>query len=71
MRILVVGGGGREHAIIKSLKKNTTVEEIFAAPGNAGMGKDATCVNTRSMPKPVRYFPIIKNSTINLISKSF
>jgi len=45
MRILVVGGGGREHAIIKSLKKNTTVEEIFAAPGNAGMGKDATCVN--------------------------
>ena len=44
MRILVVGGGGREHAIIKSLKKNPAVEEIFALPGNAGMEKDATCV---------------------------
>ena len=45
MKLLVVGGGGREHAIIKSLKKNTTVEEIFALPGNGGMAADATCVN--------------------------
>lgn len=44
MKLLVVGGGGREHAIIKSLKKNPSVEEIFALPGNAGMEKDATCV---------------------------
>ena len=44
MKLLVVGGGGREHAIIKSLKKNSNVEEIFALPGNAGMEKDATCV---------------------------
>ncbi len=44
MKLLVVGGGGREHAIIKSLKKNPDVEEIFALPGNAGMEKDATCV---------------------------
>ena len=44
MKLLVVGGGGREHAIIKSLKKNPAVEEIFALPGNAGMEKDATCV---------------------------
>lgn len=44
MKVLVVGGGGREHAIIKSLKKNSNVEEIFALPGNAGMEKDATCV---------------------------
>ena len=44
MRILVVGGGGREHAIIKSLKKNGSVEQIFALPGNGGMAKDATCV---------------------------
>ena len=44
MKLLVVGGGGREHAIIKSLKKNPNVEEIFALPGNAGMEKDATCV---------------------------
>ena len=44
MKLLVVGGGGREHAIIKSLRKNPNVEEIFALPGNAGMEKDATCV---------------------------
>ena len=45
MKILVVGGGGREHAIIKALKKNKTITEIFAAPGNGGIEKDATCVN--------------------------
>ena len=44
MKLLVVGGGGREHAIIKSLKKSPAVEEIFALPGNAGMEKDASCV---------------------------
>ena len=43
MKILVVGGGGREHAIIKSLKKNPAVTEIFAAPGNGGMADDAVC----------------------------
>ena len=45
MRILVVGGGGREHAIIKALKKNPGITEIFAAPGNGGIAKDARCVN--------------------------
>ena len=45
MKILVVGGGGREHAIIKSLKKNPTITEIIACPGNGGIAKDATCVN--------------------------
>ena len=45
MKLLVVGGGGREHAIIKKLKENPTVTEIFATPGNGGMAKDATCVN--------------------------
>ena len=45
MKLLVVGGGGREHAIIKSLKKNKSIEEIFACPGNGGIANDATCVN--------------------------
>ena len=45
MKLLVVGGGGREHAIIKKLKENKSVEEIFALPGNGGMAADATCVN--------------------------
>ena len=44
MKILVVGGGGREHAIIKKLKQNPSVTEIFAAPGNGGIAADATCV---------------------------
>ncbi len=45
MKILVVGGGGREHAIIKKVKENKNVTEIFALPGNGGMANDATCVN--------------------------
>ena len=45
MKLLLVGGGGREHAIIKKLKENKSITEIFATPGNGGMAKDATCVN--------------------------
>lgn len=45
MKILVVGGGGREHAIIKKIKENKEVTEIFALPGNGGIAQDATCVN--------------------------
>ncbi len=44
MKILVVGGGGREHAIIRALKKNPDVREIFACPGNGGIAQDAICV---------------------------
>ncbi len=45
MKILVVGGGGREHAIIKKIKENKNVTEIFALPGNGGIAKDATCID--------------------------
>ncbi len=44
MKLLVVGGGGREHAIIKKLKENSAVTAIFALPGNGGIAADATCV---------------------------
>ncbi len=44
MKIMVVGGGGREHAIIKKLKLNPAVTEIFALPGNGGIAMDAICV---------------------------
>ena len=44
MNLLVVGGGGREHAIIKKLKENQSVSAIFALPGNGGIAADATCV---------------------------
>lgn len=45
MKIMVVGGGGREHAIIKKIKENKEVEKIYALPGNGGMAKDAELVN--------------------------
>ena len=43
MKILVVGGGGREHAIIQKLKENKSVEKIYALPGNGGIAADAEC----------------------------
>ncbi len=45
MKVMVVGGGGREHAIIKKIKENKNVTQLFALPGNGGIAKDATCVN--------------------------
>ncbi|MBR6563431.1 MAG: phosphoribosylamine--glycine ligase [Clostridia bacterium] len=45
MKILVVGGGGREHAIITKIKQNKNVEKIYALPGNGGIARDAECVN--------------------------
>ena len=44
MNLLVVGGGGREHTIIKKLKENPAVETIYALPGNGGIAADAVCV---------------------------
>ena len=44
MKLLVVGGGGREHTIIKKLKENPSVETIYALPGNGGIAADAICV---------------------------
>ena len=51
MKILVVGGGGREHAIIKKLKESEKVEKIYAAPGNGGIAKDAEIVNISAEEK--------------------
>ena len=45
MKVLVVGGGGREHAIIKSVKNNKDVDVIYALPGNGGIADDAVCVD--------------------------
>ena len=48
MKILVVGGGGREHAVIKKLKENPEATEIYAYPGNGGIAADAVCVGERA-----------------------
>ena len=45
MKVMVIGGGGREHAIIKKLKENKSITEIFALPGNGGIAADALCVD--------------------------
>ena len=48
MKIMVIGGGGREHAIIKKLKENSSVETIWALPGNGGIARDAECVPVKA-----------------------
>ena len=52
MKIMVVGGGGREHALIQALKKNPEVTEIFALPGNGGIAQDAVCVDIAATDLP-------------------
>ena len=57
MKLMVIGGGGREHAIIKKLKENPQVEVIYALPGNGGMADDAVCVNigAKDIPAQVEF----------------
>ena len=57
MKILVVGGGGREHAIIKKIRENRSVTEIYALPGNGGIAKDAVCVDigAKDIPGIVKF----------------
>ena len=45
MKILVIGGGGREHAVIRKLKESPRVTEILCAPGNGGIGQLARCIS--------------------------
>ena len=44
MKVLVIGGGGREHAIIKKLKESKEITKLYAFPGNGGMAEDAECI---------------------------
>lgn len=48
MTVLVIGGGGREHAICHTLKKSSKVDKVWCAPGNGGIAQDAECVNLKA-----------------------
>lgn len=48
MTVLVIGGGGREHAICHALKKSSKVDKVWCAPGNGGIAQDAECVNLKA-----------------------
>ena len=64
MNILVVGGGGREHAIIKKVKENKDIKKIYALPGNGGIAADAECVaiGAKDIPAIVEF---AKNNAID------
>lgn len=49
MKLLMIGGGGREHALIRKLKESPRVETIYCAPGNGGISRDAQCVAISAM----------------------
>ena len=51
MKILVIGSGGREHAIVRKLKESPLVEALYCAPGNGGISRDAECVPVNAMDK--------------------
>ena len=51
MKILVIGSGGREHAIVRKLKESPLVEALYCAPGNGGISRDAACFPVNAMDK--------------------
>ena len=52
MNIMVIGGGGREHAVIRKIKENPLAGKIYALPGNGGIARDAECVNISATDIP-------------------
>ncbi|MCR5647098.1 MAG: phosphoribosylamine--glycine ligase [Acholeplasmatales bacterium] len=65
-KVLVVGGGGREHAIVHALSKSNKVEKIFAAPGNAGIANLAECLNIKDV-EVEKIVAFAKDNAIDLV----
>ena len=66
MKILMIGSGGREHALIKKLKESPKCEKIYCAPGNGGISRDAECVNIGAMDIE-NMVKFAKENTIDLV----
>ncbi len=66
MKILVIGGGGREHAIVRKLKESPSTTELYCAPGNGGISKDAECVpiSVSDIPGVVKF---AKENAVDLV----
>jgi phosphoribosylamine--glycine ligase len=62
MKVLVIGGGGREHAIIKALKKSFRIRQLYAAPGNGGISRDAKCVPVKAADIPAMMDFVVGNA---------
>ncbi|MBR2897283.1 MAG: phosphoribosylamine--glycine ligase [Oscillospiraceae bacterium] len=67
MKILVVGGGGREHAIIKKLKENPQVETVYAVPGNGGIAEDAVCMPEIGAKELDRIVAFAKEQSVDFV----
>ena len=61
MKLMVIGSGGREHAIIRKLKENPLAEKIYALPGNGGMADEAECVPIGATDIPAQVEFAVKN----------
>ena len=68
IRILVLGGGGREHAIVKALSRSPQSPELFCAPGNPGIAADATCLPDLDPVDPVAVTAKAKELNIDLVA---
>jgi phosphoribosylamine--glycine ligase len=68
LKALVVGGGGREHAIVRALRRSPRVEEVFCAPGNAGIAADAECLPGVADDDPAAILAAARRQRIDLVA---